>query len=91
MRLNLGGFDKRKLARIVAVVAVALAAGHLVQTVAAGKMAAKPRVAQTDVARPKAVVQLAATNVAISLPTVVKPPMAAERAMAPYSLRVAVM
>ena len=61
MRLDLGRFDKRKLTRVVAIVAVALAAGHLVQTMAARKapaQTAEPR----DLPRPVQVVQLAATN-----------------------------
>lgn len=60
MRLDLGRFDKRKLARIVAIGAVALAAGHLVQTMATSRTGAQLASA-ADRARPVEVVQLAAS------------------------------
>lgn len=78
MRLDLSRFDKKKLARVVAVIAVALAAGHLVQTMAEQKVPSQPRTAQaSDLPRPKAVVQLAATNEAVMLPPAAKAPLPA--------------
>ena len=72
MRLNLGGLDKRKLARIVALVVVALSAGHLVQTLAASR---QPQVtASAQKARPQAVVQLAATTDPVKLPPLASAP-----------------
>ncbi len=53
--------DKRRVARIGAVVVVALAAGHLVQTMASRKDAHRPAV-EAAMPRPAAVVQLAATT-----------------------------
>lgn len=66
MRLDLGRFDKRRITRIVAVFAVALAAGHLVQTLADRK---QPQpIASAEKSRPVAVVQLAGTNDPVKLP-----------------------
>jgi hypothetical protein len=89
MRLNLGGLDKRKMARVLAVVAVALATGHLVQTMAARKMQPPPQTAQPgNTAKPKAVVQLAATNDAAALPPAMKTPLYAATSSLPVALSV---
>jgi len=64
--------DKRRVARIGAVVVVALAAGHLVQTMAARKDAPRPAV-EAAMPRPADVVQLAATNQPAAVPVVAKP------------------
>lgn len=74
MRLDIRSLDKRKLTRIVAVVAVALAAGHLVQTIAARKgVTPAPAAALSDAAKPVEVVQLAATNDPVPDPTPPQP------------------
>jgi len=58
--------DRQKLARVVAVVAVALAAGHLVQTTAARQQ--PPRLTAADAGKPVQVVQLAASADVIAEP-----------------------
>ena len=85
MRLDLGGFDKRRMARVLAVVAVALAAGHLVQTLAARQMRPAPHLAETSAPpRPKAVVQLAARNDVAPLAPI--PPPAPKAPLPPVAL-----
>ncbi len=74
MRIDLGGFDKRRLTRVVAVIAVALATGHLVQTVAAREGRSEPVEGQ-GTAKPAAVVQLAATNDSVPAGPVDKVPL----------------
>jgi len=76
MRFDLGRFDKRKLARTLAIVVVAIAAGHLVQTLAARKL--QPRTIEVaELPKPVAVVQLAATNDPVAEPPAAKPPLPA--------------
>lgn len=69
-------FDKRRLARIGAVVVVALAAGHLVQTMATRK-ASPTAVAEAPSPRPASVVQLAGTNEPAAVPSIPKPALPA--------------
>ncbi len=90
MPLALGGLDKRRLARVLVVVTVALAAGHMVQTMAERKLQAQVRIAAAaDESRPKEIVQLAATNEQLPAPAAPKSPLLAAAASAATVLPIA--